>query len=128
VSAALAAAFLRAAEEDLAAARLLSSRLPRPAGYHLQQAAEKLVKALLAEAGVVPVPRTHDIGYLAALLPEHHPMEAALARLSVFTELHVTTRYPLCEHLAPPPAPEELERGLETVELLLEQAAVLLHQ
>jgi HEPN domain-containing protein len=57
VSAKLAQAFLRAAEEDLTAARRLLPDLPRPAGYHLQQAAETLAKAMLAEAGMVPVPR-----------------------------------------------------------------------
>lgn len=36
-------------------------------GFHAQQALEKLLKAALASAGVVP-PRIHDLGELAARL------------------------------------------------------------
>jgi len=35
------------ADDDLQAARLLLASVPRQAAYHLQQAAEKIVKALL---------------------------------------------------------------------------------
>lgn len=122
MSAGLARTFLQAAEEDLAAARHLLPVLPRPAGYHLQQAAEKLAKALLAAAGVLPVPRSHDIGYLAALLPPEHGARAALAALADLTELCVTARYPLGEALAPAPSAEELELRAAAVARLLQYA------
>lgn len=115
----LARAFLQAAEEDLAAARHLLPALPRPAGYHLQQATEKLGKSLLAAAGILPVPRSHDIGYLASLLPAGHEARMALAALADLTELCVTARHPLGEELAPMPSTEELElRAAAVAELL----------
>lgn len=123
MSARLALAFLRAAEEDLAAARQLLPALPRPAGYHLQQAAEKLAKALLAAAGILPVPRSHDIGYLAALLPPEHEARTALAALADLTLLCVTARYPLGEELAPAPSVEELELRAAAVASLLRRVA-----
>jgi HEPN domain-containing protein len=122
LSAKLAQAFLHAAGEDLAAAKRLLPDLPRPAGCHLQQAVEKLAKAMLAEAGVAPVPRSHDIGYLAALLPLPHPLAAALAALADLTEFGVTAWYPLGEELAPVPASEELRLRASAVDALLRRA------
>lgn len=115
----LASAFLRAAEEDLAAARRLLPDLARAAAYHLQQAAEKLAKAELARGGTVPVPRTHDIGYLAGLLPPGHPLAASLAALAGLTEFSVAARYPVAGEPAPPPDPDDLSRRAEMVEELL---------
>jgi HEPN domain-containing protein len=117
-----AVAFLRAAEEDLAAARRLLPDLARAAAYHLQQAAEKLAKAELAMVGTVPVPRSHDIGYLAGLLPPDHRLAAPLAALASLTEFSVTARYPsLAGELAPPPDPEVLARRAGMIEALLQE-------
>jgi HEPN domain-containing protein len=118
-----AAAFLETAEEDLAAARRLLPDLPRPAAYHLQQAAEKLAKAELARGGAVPVPRSHDIGYLAGLLPPDHPLAASLAALADLTEFSVTARYPAwAGELARPPDLEGLEQRAGALEELLQGA------
>ena len=45
---------------------------PTRAAYFVQQAAEKLVKAVLIACRVNP-PRVHDIGGLVALLPSDAP-------------------------------------------------------
>jgi HEPN domain-containing protein len=118
----LASAFLRAAEEDLAAARRLLPDLARAAANHLQQAAEKLAKAELARSGRVPVPRSHDIGYLAGLLPSDHPLAPPLAALADLTEFNVAARYPTAGELAPPPKPNDLARRAEAIDELLQRA------
>ena len=74
-------------------------------------------------AGNLPVPRSHDIGYLAALLPPEHEARAALAALADLTLLCVTARYPLGEELAPAPSVEELELRAAAVASLLRRVA-----
>jgi HEPN domain-containing protein len=55
------AAFLALAREDLEAARLLKVGVPRQAAFFLQQAAEKIGKALLIRDGIDPG-RIHPSG------------------------------------------------------------------
>ena len=88
-------AWWRKAESDLAAARiLLESNHADTAVYLCQQAAEKALKALLANRGV-PFEKTHD---LTRLLAEAIPADAvvgeirgAARRLTPFATLY---RYP----------------------------------
>ncbi len=63
------------------------------AAYHIQQAAEKYIKASLVEAGLAP-PKTHDLEQLFQLHPEPAPstlVQHAAAMLSAYAWL---TRYP----------------------------------
>lgn len=64
--------WLGEANEELTVARILAddTRAPaRAACFHAHLAAEKAIKALLIERGIV-VPRSHDLPGLAQLLPE----------------------------------------------------------
>ena len=62
--------------------------------FHCQQSAEKYRKALLAELSL-PVPKTHVLKNLLALLLPHHPSLAGLRRGCTFlTRFAVETRYP----------------------------------
>ena len=64
--------FLQKAEEDeaLLVEVLGSSRVSNAIiGFHCQQAAEKLLKAMLSEIGV-PFPKTHDLRMLMDLLSD----------------------------------------------------------
>lgn len=64
---------LARADADLSAVRALEANEDVPSeivGFHAQQAAEKLLKAVLA-AHAVEYPRTHSIRYLLDLLGEH---------------------------------------------------------
>src|SRR5947209_1992944 len=62
--------------------------------FHCQQAAEKYLKALLAELSQ-PVPKTHVLKSLLALLLPHHASLAGLRRGCTFlTRFAVETRYP----------------------------------
>jgi HEPN domain-containing protein len=104
--------WLAIVEEDLDVA-IAALRLSRrgASAYHVQQAAEKSVKALLVLAGE-PFRRTHDLDDLAARMLPIYPQFAgqaeAVRHLSIWG---IAYRYPGLED-APEPLPEieELER------------------
>jgi HEPN domain-containing protein len=88
--------WLRFAQDDLGAARLLltDTRLPaRMACFHAQQAAEKALKALLVH-GRVQFRKTHDLAVLVALLTETE--QSALVEIDVqrLQQWAVDVRYP----------------------------------
>jgi HEPN domain-containing protein len=59
-----------------------------------QQSAEKYLKALLEELGL-PIPRTHILRDLLALLLQHHPSLRSFTRgLKFLTRFAVGIRYP----------------------------------
>ncbi len=61
---------LQKAREDLRAAQALvatENQADHVIGFHLQQAVEKALKAVLAER-MIEIPRTHDLAYLVELL------------------------------------------------------------
>ncbi len=99
-------------EEDLDVAAA-AARLPRAgaSAYHLQQAAEKLIKALLVLVGE-PFRRTHDIDDLAARLQPIYPQfNATLQCIRHLTNWGVAYRYPGLEDDAEsPPTAAELQR------------------
>jgi len=88
---------VRKAEADYRAAGKLhrgSDPLHDQSCFFCQQCAEKYLKALLEEVGL-PIPRTHILKDLLALLQPHHPSLSPLRRGLVFlTRFAVGTRYP----------------------------------
>jgi HEPN domain-containing protein len=61
---------LQKAREDLSAAQALiatEDQADHVIGFHLQQAVEKALKAVLADRAI-EIPRTHDLAYLVELL------------------------------------------------------------
>jgi HEPN domain-containing protein len=63
---------LQKAREDLSAAQVLvatEDQADHVIGFHLQQAVEKALKAILAQHAI-EIPRTHDLGYLAEQLSD----------------------------------------------------------
>lgn len=97
------------AEEDLRVARLALAAAPplvRPAAYHAQQAAEKLLKALLVLHGTA-VPRTHDLAHLLSLTGPPPGMDAAAAEeIAAISPWSVATRYPGLDDVGQPLAAE----------------------
>lgn len=64
-----------------------------PFGFHVQQAIEKLLKALLDQLSV-PYGRSHDLNYLAALLAaQGEVLPISIAELSQIGAFAVTHRY-----------------------------------
>jgi HEPN domain-containing protein len=89
--------WVQKAESDLKGARQLGGRTPQLHDlicFHCQQAAEKYLKALLQEFGMM-VPRTHDLGDLLDLLVPHDATLRRLRRGVIFlTQFAVDYRYP----------------------------------
>jgi HEPN domain-containing protein len=86
------------AEGDYATARreVRARRQPNfdAACFHVQQCAEKYLKALLLERGLV-VARTHNLEALAKpLLAAHPQLKQLAAKLRTLTAYAVETRYP----------------------------------
>jgi HEPN domain-containing protein len=88
--------FLRKAEADLA---LLDEVLPAARvspdiiGFHCQQAAEKLLKALLSERGIA-FPRTHNLQHLLDLLADAgHELPLELCTIDELTPYGTVFRY-----------------------------------
>ena len=88
------AGYLSAAADDLDAERRLAAPpVNRLSAYHLQQAAEKLVKAILVHRKIHPgvEPR---IDVLVSMLPATDPWQSLLDPLDRFTPYATTYRYP----------------------------------
>lgn len=87
-------------DEDLGVVDVLMSRREtnlRPAGFHCQQAAEKMGKALLIAFGA-DVPKTHDIEELTFRLAALHQASAArLKRVASSSGWYAAVRYPNVE-------------------------------
>jgi len=90
------------------------------AAYHCQQAAEKLVKAILVKAGI-SFPKTHDIAALVGLLPDSHPLKRALKGLEKLTPYGVAYRYPAEDEWEVPTAEtiEGCKAEIETIRVAL---------
>ncbi|WP_041245436.1 HEPN domain-containing protein [Geotalea uraniireducens] len=96
----------KAADDEALLAEILSSSHVSDEifGFHCQQAAEKLLKALLSQAGI-GYPRTHNLRLLMDLLADFgQPLPADLAELDILTPYGTLFRY---EDL---PAEVELDR------------------
>jgi len=122
--------WLMAADEDYECARQIDPRHRGAIAYHLQQAAEKSLKALLVLAEIEP-PRTHDLTVLWTMLAEHAIVDDAspetaetLAMLSRFNWLG---RYPL-GRAAPSEniLPREIEEGTRFVTRLRDKVTRIL--
>jgi HEPN domain-containing protein len=87
-------AWLDKAEEDEAVINLIvgAGGPWSMAAYHVQQAAEKYIKAVLVESGIAP-PKSHDLTHLSGLLKKSPPLDVlnAAAMTSAYAWL---TRYP----------------------------------
>ncbi len=96
----------KAADDEALLAEILSSSHVSDEifGFHCQQAAEKLLKALLSQTGI-GYPRTHNLRLLMDLLADSgQPLPTDLAELDILTPYGTLFRY---EDL---PAEVELDR------------------
>jgi HEPN domain-containing protein len=92
-----AARWLARADGDAVVAELALSRDPpliNSAAFHCQQAAEKMLKALLVAAGVAP-PRSHDMELLIeAASPQYPTLRKEMQAFARLTEWLTASRYP----------------------------------
>jgi HEPN domain-containing protein len=116
------ASFIALAEEELSAARLLTSAVPRQAAYFVQQAAEKAARAVLTAAGV-PFGTSHNLGQMAAALPAAHPLRTAVNALDKYSSAATKYRYPNpAGRLSRAPAIEEVASSIDEVAAFIARA------
>ncbi len=114
-------ALLALADEDIGAARILFGFSMRTARYHVQQSAEKAVKALLEHRGIKPG-REHRFEVLAEMLPEGDRWRFRIQSLDELSPAATTHRYPTSEgRILPPPSPsrELVDREIALVAQLV---------
>lgn len=86
---------LRLAHEDLKAAKLLTDSHNRYDAFHAQQAAEKILLALLTSEDIRAERRdAHRLDVLRDLLPEANPFKKRFAALTFLSAYATTYRYP----------------------------------
>jgi HEPN domain-containing protein len=107
-------------ERDLMSARNCA-HAPEPtldrAAFFVQQAAEKLVKAVLLEHGIEPR-RTHDIGALAGRVPGDYPAQIQLSGLHRFTDFVAAFRYSSEQGEEAFPTVSEIDAWIAEIEAL----------
>lgn len=84
----------KAAEDEQVVAVIRAASGPwAQAAYHVQQAAEKRVKAALVASGIAP-PKTHDLAQLVNLFPGDDPPESVQESAAMLSAYAWLTRYP----------------------------------
>lgn len=109
------------AEEDLRSARILTRAAEpelRVAAYHTQQAAEKLLKAMIVAMGNSPL-HVHDLDKLLALIPVHDSASPDLQKLRGLAGYFGAFRYPNSGIVLDVPTVGELERWSDEIEQLI---------
>ncbi len=117
------ASFLQLAEEGLKTANLLVQEGQfRDSAYFAQQIAERIARALLEHSGV-PFGTSHNIGQMAASLPEAHPFKQVLLNFDDLSPAATKYRYPSPSgRLADPPPAEDIQFALDGLATLLNEA------
>lgn len=116
---------LRLAHGDLEAAELLAAKENRNDAYHAQQAAEKILLALLtSEAIKVERKDSHRLDVLRDLLPDSNPFKDRLSAVTFLTVYATTYRYPKDAGRLPARAEKnELETAMATTRKILYDVA-----
>ena len=116
------ASYLALAKDDLIVAKKLMTDHPRHAAFNIEQAAEKLLKAVLTVEGIRFPTSHHQLGALAALLPADHLWRADLMGFDGFTSYATALRYPRPGGGMPmDPDDAELRAGWEEVSSLVDE-------
>lgn len=104
--------WIEIADKDLDAIRRALTPDPHTnnevAAYHCQQAAEKLIKAVLVYEQI-PYPRGsggHDLARNVRELPDSHPLAGSAAALVGMTPWATAFRYPVDDPLVQEPIPD----------------------
>jgi HEPN domain-containing protein len=84
------------ADENLRSAKLLlDNKLFNPCLQNVQQAVEKMLKAILAELAI-KIKRTHSINELVAILAENHlNVDITEDEQDLFDSIYLPSKYPL---------------------------------
>jgi len=122
----LIANFLRIAAEDLAGARLLAASHNRNAIYLCEQAAEKVIRAVVTSEGTHAGIK-HDLADMVDLIPDDNPLKPRLRVIEHLSQYATTYRYPVSssqtKRIPREPTAEELSVVLELTTAALDEAA-----
>jgi HEPN domain-containing protein len=122
-SEAVIAGFLRIAKEDLDGAKLLARQNNRNAVYLCEQAAEKIIRAILTAEGQ-HAGRMHKLDEMVDLVADENPLKAALRQVEVLTAYATAYRYPTpVGRILPPPSALDFDAMMARVEVLLDKTA-----
>jgi HEPN domain-containing protein len=116
------AAFLDLASQDVDAARTLATTKNRYAAYHCQQAAEKLIKAVLLHRGL-EAGTEHRLDVLVDELPDDDGWKAKLRPLEVYLPYATTYRYPTPGgRIAAAPDMAQVSADADVIDALIKKA------
>jgi HEPN domain-containing protein len=122
-------AFLDLAATDLAHAKANLHKFPRHAAFTLQQAAEKIIKAVLTAENAMFPGTSHQLDDLVSRIPATNPFRADLLGLGHLTSSATRYRYPTPRGDVPEdPSVAEMKEDLETLELLLPEVRAWLRE
>lgn len=122
-SASYIASLLRIARDDLQGARVLGNAHNRNAIYFCEQAAEKIIRAVLTSEGL-HAGASHRLGEMVDQIPDLNPLRAQLEALEELEAYATSFRYPTAAGRIPPaPSQEVFERYAKSVGATLEEAA-----
>jgi HEPN domain-containing protein len=115
---------LRIAREDLDGAVLLAPRGNRNAAYLCEQAAEKIIRAVLTSEGKHAGIK-HQLDEMVNLVPDENPLKPALREIEELAAYATAYRYPTPAGRIPAPPPGgELAALMAKVEAALGEAVV----
>lgn len=124
-----AVAFLDLATADLAHAKANLRAFPRHAAFTLQQACEKIVKAILSAEGVAFPATSHQLDALVSRISGQNPFRADLLGLSHLTSAATRYRYPTPRGDVPADPPVgEMAEDLQSLQLLLPEVRAWLRE
>jgi len=121
----LIANLLRVANEDLEGARLLAASNNRNAVYLCEQAAEKVIRAVVTSegkhAGIKP-----ELAEMVDLIPDENPLKHHLRRIEHLSQYATAYRYPVSssktKRIPRPPSASELREALDDTATALDRA------
>lgn len=118
----LIANLLRVAKEDLEGARTLSSGGNRNAIYLCEQAAEKIIRAVLTSEGRHAGIK-HHLNEMVDLVPDENPLKSALRAIEHLSAFATSYRYPTpVGRIASPPTRAVFDENAAKVEAVLGSA------
>ena len=117
------AGYVRIAKEDLHGARLLNAAENRNAAYLCEQAAEKLIRAVLTAEGIQGGIR-HELPDMVAKIPDANPVKPLLRAIEHLDAYATAFRYPSPRgRIKEPPSVSEIEQDIARIDTALVEIA-----
>ena len=117
------AGYVYIAKQDLDGARLLNRDENRNAAYLCEQAAEKLIRAVLTSEGIQAGIR-HELPDMVSKIPDANPVKPLLRAIEHLDAYATAYRYPSPRgRVKPAPSPDELDQDIANIDRALAEIA-----